>query len=97
MPLMKLAAGAGTLMVLWYGGLQVIARRIGLGDLVAFIGYLNLLAWPTMALGWMLSIVQRGRAAHAAPRAHLRRRRRSPTARRRTAAGRCAARVEFAT
>lgn len=63
MPLMRLAAGAGTLVVLWVGGWQVIGGRIGLGDLVAFIGYLNLLAWPTMALGWMLSIVQRGRAA----------------------------------
>jgi ATP-binding cassette subfamily B protein len=63
MPLMKVAAGCGTLMVLWYGGMQVIAGRIGLGVLVAFMGYLNLLAWPTMALGWMLSIVQRGRAA----------------------------------
>jgi ATP-binding cassette subfamily B protein len=63
MPTMRLASGAGTLMVLWYGGLQVIDGRIGLGDLVAFIGYLNILAWPTMALGWMLSIVQRGRAA----------------------------------
>jgi ATP-binding cassette subfamily B protein len=36
---------------------------MGIGDLVAFIGYLNLLAWPTLAMGWMLSIVQRGRAA----------------------------------
>jgi ATP-binding cassette subfamily B protein len=63
LPIMKLATGAGTLMVLTYGGSQVIAGRLGLGDLVAFIGYLNLLAWPTMALGWMLSIVQRGRAA----------------------------------
>ena len=63
MPLMKLAAGFGTLVVLWVGGRQVIGGRIGLGDLVAFMGYLNLLAWPTMALGWMLSIVQRGRAA----------------------------------
>jgi ATP-binding cassette subfamily B protein len=63
MPIMRLASGAGTLMVLWYGGLQVIDGEIGLGDLVAFIGYLNILAWPTMALGWMLSIVQRGRAA----------------------------------
>ncbi|MEO8601613.1 MAG: ABC transporter ATP-binding protein [bacterium] len=63
MPLMKLAAGFGTLVVLWIGGRQVISGRIGLGDLVAFMGYLNLLAWPTMALGWMLSIVQRGRAA----------------------------------
>ena len=63
MPLMKLAAGFGTLVVLWVGGNQVVGGRIGLGDLVAFMGYLNLLAWPTMALGWMLSIVQRGRAA----------------------------------
>lgn len=63
MPLMRLASGTGTLVVLSYGGWQVIHGRLGLGDLVAFIGYLNLLAWPTMALGWMLSIVQRGRAA----------------------------------
>lgn len=63
MPLMRLASGAGTLVVLWVGGWQVIAGRTSLGDLVAFIAYLNLLAWPTMALGWMLSIVQRGRAA----------------------------------
>ncbi len=63
MPLMRLASGAGTLVVLWIGGSQVIAGRTSLGDLVAFIAYLNLLAWPTMALGWMLSIVQRGRAA----------------------------------
>jgi len=63
MPLMRIASGAGTLMVLGYGGAQVIHGAIGLGDLVAFMGYLNILAWPTMALGWMLSIVQRGRAA----------------------------------
>ena len=63
MPLMKIASGLGTLMVLWYGGGQVISGRIGLGDLVAFMGYLNILAWPPMELGWMLSLVQRGRAA----------------------------------
>ncbi len=62
-PVMKTAASLGTLVVLWYGGLEVINRRLSLGDLVAFIGYLNLLAWPTMAMGWMLSILQRGRAA----------------------------------
>jgi ATP-binding cassette subfamily B multidrug efflux pump len=62
-PVMKIAASLGTLVVLWYGGWEVIAGRLSLGDLVAFIGYLNLLAWPTMAMGWMLSILQRGRAA----------------------------------
>jgi len=63
MPVMKTAASLGTLVVLWYGGLEVIKGRLSLGDLVAFIGYLNLLAWPTMAMGWMLSVLQRGRAA----------------------------------
>jgi ATP-binding cassette subfamily B multidrug efflux pump len=63
LPVMKVAASLGTLVVLWYGGLHVISGRLTLGDLVAFIGYLGLLAWPTMALGWMLSILQRGRAA----------------------------------
>ena len=63
MPIMKLAAGSGTLAALLYGGSLVAAGSLGLGDLVAFLGYLNILAWPTMALGWMLSIVQRGRAA----------------------------------
>lgn len=63
MPVMRAVSTLGTLVVLWYGGLQVIAGVLSLGDLVAFIGYLHILAWPTMALGWMLSIVQRGRAA----------------------------------
>jgi len=63
LPVMKTAASLGTVVVLWYGGIEVIAGRLSLGDLVAFIGYLNLLAWPTMAMGWMLSILQRGRAA----------------------------------
>ncbi|GIW41665.1 MAG: ABC transporter ATP-binding protein [Candidatus Binatia bacterium] len=62
-PLMKVASSLGTLVLLWYGGSRVVRGSMTLGDLVAFIGYLNMLAWPTMALGWMISIVQRGRAA----------------------------------
>lgn len=62
-PVMRAAASVGTLVVLWYGGLEVIRERLSLGDLVAFIAYLNLLAWPTMAMGWVLSTLQRGRAA----------------------------------
>jgi ATP-binding cassette subfamily B multidrug efflux pump len=63
LPVMKTAASLGTLVVLWYGGVEVVNGRLSLGDLGAFIGYLNLLAWPTMAMGWMLSVLQRGRAA----------------------------------
>ena len=62
-PLMKGVSGTGLLVVLWYGGLKVIEGTLCLGDLVAFIGYLHLLAWPTMAMGWLISIYQRGKAA----------------------------------
>ena len=62
-PLMKMVSGLGLLVVLWYGGTHVIAGRLSISDLVAFMGYLHLLAWPTMALGLLISVVQRGRAA----------------------------------
>lgn len=62
-PIMRTASGLGTLVVLCFGGTEVVRGKMSVGDLVAFIGYLNLLAWPTMAMGWMLSVVQRGRAA----------------------------------
>ena len=59
-PLMSLIAGIGILVVLWAGGRAVLEGRITLGSLVAFNGYLAYLAWPTIALGWTLSIVRRG-------------------------------------
>jgi len=59
-PLMSLIAGVGTLIVLWIGGLRVVEGRLTLGSLVAFNGYLAYLAWPTLALGWTLSMARRG-------------------------------------
>jgi len=59
-PLMGLIAGVGTLIVLWVGGRAVVDGRLTLGALAAFNGYLAYLAWPTIALGWTLSIVRRG-------------------------------------
>ncbi len=64
-PLMGLVAGIGTLTVLWFGGVAVVEKRITLGAFVAFNAYLAHLAWPTIALGWTLSIVRRGLAAMA--------------------------------
>ena len=62
-PVIKVVSSLGILVVLWYGGARVTHGRLTIGGLVAVIGYLHLLAWPTMALGWMLSVLQRGRAA----------------------------------
>ena len=59
-PLMGLIAGVGTLVLLWAGGKAVVDGRLSLGALVAFNGYLAYLTWPTIALGWTLSIVRRG-------------------------------------
>lgn len=62
-PVIRSVSALGILVVLWLGGRQVARGELTIGAVVAFIGYLHLLAWPTMALGWMLSILQRGRAA----------------------------------
>jgi len=62
-PLMELMGGLGILVVLWYGGIQVISGRISIGDFVAFNGYILLLLWPMIALGWVISLFQRGAAS----------------------------------
>jgi ATP-binding cassette subfamily B protein len=53
------------LILLWIGGLRVIHGTIQLGDFVAFMGYLGILTWPFIALGWVLAMYQRGEAAMA--------------------------------
>ena len=63
MPLIRGAAATAAMIVLIYGGFLVTQHRMSLGDLVAFMSYLGLLAWPTTSLGWMLSIYQRGKAS----------------------------------
>jgi len=62
-PVMAVATGAGTLVVLFMGGRLVISGGITLGDFVAFSGYLAMLVWPTAVLGWILTLAQRGAAS----------------------------------
>ena len=56
-------SGIGTVLVLFVGGLHVIRGRISLGDFVAFNAYLAQLAWPTVALGWIVNVFQRASGA----------------------------------
>jgi ATP-binding cassette subfamily B protein len=63
MPMIRGAAATSTMVVLIYGGSLVMNGRMSLGSLVAFLSYLGQLAWPTISLGWMLSIYQRGKAS----------------------------------
>ncbi|HEY2664713.1 MAG TPA: ABC transporter ATP-binding protein [Candidatus Binataceae bacterium] len=63
MPMIRTAVASSIIIVLTYGGSMVVAHRMMVGDLFAFMGFLGLLGWPTVSLGWMLSIWQRGRAS----------------------------------
>ena len=62
-PIMQGISGLTVLIVIWYGGVRVLRGDLLVADIVAFIAYLNVLAWPTAAFGWMISLVERGRAA----------------------------------
>ena len=62
-PLLQLISGVAMIIVLWFGGQEVMAGRITVGDLVAFFFYLGLLIWPMIALGWVVNLFQRGSAS----------------------------------
>lgn len=62
-PLLTSVAGLGGLFILGYGGKQVIDGTITLGAFVAFSGYLAMLVWPMIALGWVMNIMERGLAS----------------------------------
>ncbi len=62
-PFMRVAAGVGTIIVLWFGGKQVISGQLQLGQFIEFSSYVAQLAWPTLALGWVLSVWNRGTAS----------------------------------
>ena len=49
-PLLTFLLGLSAVGLLWYGGHQVIAGSISVGDFVAFMAYLAMLTWPTIAL-----------------------------------------------
>jgi ATP-binding cassette subfamily B protein len=58
-----LLAGAGVSLVFLAGGWLVIDGRMTLGGFVAFNAYLAMLSFPTMALGWVINLVQRAGSA----------------------------------
>lgn len=62
-PVMAATGALGTLIILFMGGRRVITGELTLGDFVAFNGYLAMLIWPTIMMGWILNLMQRGAAS----------------------------------
>lgn len=62
-PLLTTLGGLGAVIALVAGGQGVIAGTMTVGGFVAFGVYLATLIWPMIALGWAISLLQRGDAA----------------------------------
>ena len=62
-PGIQLLTGLGAVLVVLVGGRMVIGGTITLGEFVAFAAYLAMLHWPTIALGWVVNIFERGEAS----------------------------------
>ena len=62
-PTMSFILGLAVLATLYVGGQDAIEGRMTLGQLVQFVAYLYLLAWPMIALGWVSNLFQQGWAS----------------------------------
>jgi ATP-binding cassette, subfamily B, multidrug efflux pump len=63
-PIMGTISALGILIVFWYGGSLMASGAITPGAFVSFWLALLRLTWPLLALGFVASIVQRGRAGY---------------------------------
>ncbi len=65
-PLLEMLSGLCAVLLIWYGGREVVLERMTLGTLVAFQNYLWALIWPIRMMGWLVNMA--ARALAAAPR-----------------------------
>lgn len=62
-PLLGLAGGLAVFVLLYVGGPMAVVGPLSVGDLAAFATLIAALLPPLRSLGWMLSVLQRGKAA----------------------------------
>jgi ATP-binding cassette subfamily B multidrug efflux pump len=62
-PMLALFFNISSLIIVFYGGYLVMEQRLTPGELVAFLQYMGVLAWPIIAIGWMTNLFQRGTAS----------------------------------
>jgi len=62
-PMLEALIGLTFLIVLWSGGREVLRGNLSVGSFVMFNTYMSTLVWPMIALGWVVNLMQRGRAS----------------------------------
>ncbi|PKQ67252.1 ABC transporter ATP-binding protein [Raineya orbicola] len=58
-PLVLALIGLSNILVVYVGGLEVVAGRLTKGNIAEFVLYLNMMIWPVTSLGWIASIIQK--------------------------------------
>ena len=58
-PMMFLLTGLSIIIVIYFGGVDVINGKLTIGNITEFIVYLGQLTFPMIAFGWVINLVQR--------------------------------------
>lgn len=64
-PVLGFGAAVSSMLVVWLGARAIVEdpRSFSVGDILAFQGHLALVTWPTIALGYIAAILQRGKVS----------------------------------
>ncbi len=62
-PSLIFTLGVAAVLSIWLGAKAVIAEEMTLGAFVAFNGYLMMLSWPMMGIGYVINLTQKGQSA----------------------------------
>jgi ATP-binding cassette subfamily B protein len=64
-PVVASITALGVVVVFWYGGSLLLRGELQMGDFLAFYNALIQLSWPLISVGFLLGVLQRGRAGYA--------------------------------
>jgi len=62
-PVIRGVVGLGLIIMIIVGGRDVIAGAMQVGTLISLLMLFGMIVWPMLALGWVISLAQRGMAS----------------------------------
>lgn len=64
-PAIQLILGLSFALTITFGGRFVVEGSISIGQLVSFISYIGMMAWPMLAVGRLFNVLERGSASYS--------------------------------